>query len=143
MLSISMKKTAVSILICVLLISAVSFTAYANEREPMASEYIRSTSVELISIGNGQLIAENMLGATRIVDKLGIKTLEIQKKVNGYWQAAYTLKNQYQYNTGTFVLDLLYYGTPGAEYRSYVEFYVEDDGGSETKLIVSSPVVAQ
>lgn len=53
MLSISMKKTAVSILICVLLISAVSFTAYANEREPMASEYIRSTSVELISIGNG------------------------------------------------------------------------------------------
>lgn len=79
-----------------------------------------------------------MLGATRIVDKLGIKTLEIQKKVNGYWQAAYTLKNQYQYNTGTFVLDLLYYGTPGAEYRSYVEFYVEDDGGSETKLIVSS-----
>jgi hypothetical protein len=89
-------------------------------------------------------LVENKLGATRIVDKLGIISLEIQTKRNGYWQSiAILARDVYSYDTGTFVYDTLYYGTAGTEYRSYVEFYVENDGGSETKIVVSSPVTAK
>ena len=49
-----------------------------NDVFPQASDYIRCTSVNITPQGNGRLLVENKLGATTIVDKLGIKTLEIQ-----------------------------------------------------------------
>lgn len=139
------KKIPVILLAAVMCIAAVQLNAYADIIYPQASKYIRSTSVTLKSEGSdGELLSENKLGATRTVDKLGIKTLEIQTKVNGYWRKYKTLiKDSYRYDANTFIYDLYYYGTPGTEYRTYVEFYVEDDGGSETKIVISSPVTAE
>jgi len=148
MVDIKNKKFKTILLTAVMCIEAFSFTAYASENGivyPQASEYIRSTSVTLKSEGSdGKLLSENKLGATRTVDKLGIKTLEIQTKINGYWRKYETLvKNSYKYDANTFIYDLYYYGTPGTEYRTYVEFYVENDDGSEIKIVVSSPVTAK
>lgn len=53
---------------------------------PQASKYIRSTSVNIFPEGDGVILLENKLGATRIVDKLGIITLEIQVMKDGYWR---------------------------------------------------------
>lgn len=140
------KKMAIMLLagIFCLLFSPLTVSASADEiNSPQASEYIRSTSVSITPKGNGKLLVENELGATRIVDKLGIISLEIQKKVGGYWKSVDILVTRdYDYNTGTYVYDCYYYGTKGTEYRSYVEFYVENDGGSETKIVTSAAKVA-
>jgi hypothetical protein len=142
------KKISVLLFTFIICTSAFSFTAYALESGtiyPQASEYIRSTNVTLkVEGSDGKLLLENKIGATRTVDKLGIKTLEIQTKVNGYWRKYETLvKDSYRYDANTFIYDLYYYGTPGTEYRTYVEFYVEYDGGSETKIVTSLPVTAE
>ncbi len=142
------KKKIIAILFvcmfCMLFSPIASYAEAEDVQSPQASEYIRSTSAVIVSNGGGELLLKNKLGATRIVDKLGIKTLEIQKKVNGYWRSIDTLAtDDYLYGTGTYVFDCYYYVTPGVEYRSYVEFYVENDGGSETKIVTSEPVVAQ
>ncbi len=130
-------------MLCILASPLSSYAATDNTQSPDASYYIRSTSVTVQALGNGKLLLENALGATRIVDQLGVKTIEIQTLKNGYWQSIYTIvKNDYLYNTGTYVYDCYYYGTPGTQYRSYVEFYVADDGGSETKICTSNPVTA-
>lgn len=148
MSNIKNKKITVILLTAVMFTIVFSFTAYASENGivyPQASEYIRSTSVTLKSEGSdGKLLSENKLGATRTVEKMGIKTLEIQTKVNGYWRKYETIvKDSYRYDANTFIYDFYYYGTPGTEYRTYVEFYVENDGGSETKIVISSPVTAE
>lgn len=148
MFIIKNKKISILFLAMITCIAAFSFTAHAYEDGivyPQASEYIRSTSVSLEAEGSdGKLLSENKVGATRIVDKLGIKTLEVQTKVNGYWRKYETLiKDSYKYDAATFIYDFYYYGTPGTEYRTYVEFYVEDDGGSETKIVTSLPVTAE
>ncbi len=146
MLLAAKKKMVIMLLAGMLCMLVSPLAVYASEddaQSPRASEYIRSTSVEIIPQGNGTLLVKNKLGATTIVDKLGIISLEIQKKVGGYWQSIDTLvTDDYDYNTGTYIYDCYYYGTPGTEYRSYVEFYVENDGGSETKIVTSTPKVA-
>ncbi|NLN49446.1 MAG: hypothetical protein GX154_10260 [Clostridiales bacterium] len=110
---------------------------------PQASEYIRSTTVEIIPQGNGILFVKNQLGATRRVDKLGIKILKIQTLKNGSWQSIDTpVRNDYLYNASTYIYNFYYNGTPGTQYRSYVEFYVENGGGSETKIVTSTPKTA-
>lgn len=76
-----MKRINVMFLISLLFICAFSLTVYAEDTDHsiQASEYIRSTSVVIIPQGNnGLLLLENKLGATRIVDKLGIKVIEVQ-----------------------------------------------------------------
>ena len=133
-----------TVMLCMLASPLASFASTDNGQAPdRASLYIRSTSVTAQAIGNGTLLLENKLGATRIVDQLGVKTIEVQTLRNGYWQSIYTIvRDDYLYNTGTYVYDCYYYGTPGTQYRSYVEFYVADDGGSETKIVTSNPVTA-
>lgn len=141
------KKHVIALFAITLIMAFPSITAYASSDEiasPQASEYIRSTSVNIFPEGDGKLLLENKVGATRIVDKIGIITLEIQTKRNGYWQAIETLvTDDYLYDTGTYIYDLFYYGTAGTEYRSYVEFYVENDGGSEIKVVTSDSKTAE
>lgn len=148
MLFVNKKKIITMLLVSMLCVFTFSFAVYADENDidpSRASEYIRSTSVNVIPQGDGVLLLENKLGATRIVDKLGIISLEVQTKINGYWQTIDTLvTDDYRYDAATYIYDTYYYGaTPGKEYRSYVEFYVEDDGGSETRIVVSSPKTAE
>lgn len=133
-----------TVMLCMLVSPLASYASTGNVQAPdRASLYIRSTSVTAQAIGNGTLLLENMLGATRDVDQLGVKTIEVQTLRNGYWQSIYTIvTNDYRYNANTYVYDCYYYGTPGTQYRSYVEFYVADDGGSETKIVTSNPVTA-
>ena len=115
MLIIKKKKISILLLIMAVCLTIFSLTAYAVESgivQPQASEYIRSTSVVLKSEGsNGKLLSENKIGATGIVDRLGIKTLEIQTKVNGYWRKYETIINDYyKYDAATFIYDFYYYG---------------------------------
>lgn len=58
----------------------VTYAVADSVLSPKSSEYIRSTSVNVFSEGDGMLLLENKFDPTRIVDKLGIITLEIQAK---------------------------------------------------------------
>lgn len=141
------KRFITMLIVCMFCMLFSPFAAYAEAvdvQSPQASEYIRSTSAVIIPGEDGELLLQNKLGATRIVDKLGIISLEIQTKVNGYWRSIDTLvTDDYLYDTGTYIFDCYYDVTPGIEYRSYVEFYVENNGGSETKIVTSDPVTAE
>ncbi len=111
---------------------------------PQASEFIRSTSVKIIPKGDGKILLENKLGATRVADKLGIISLKVQIKERGYWRSIYTVvTDDYFYNAHTYIYDTHYNGTPGTQYRTYVKFYVDIDEGSETKIVFSSPKIAE
>ena len=60
------------------------------------------------------------------------------------WQSIKTLaKNDYAYNTASYNIDNIYYGTSDKRYRAYVKFYIEDGDKSETKSAISSPVTAK
>lgn len=132
-----------TVMLCMLASPLASYASAGNVQAPKASLYIRSTSVSTKAMGNGTILLKNKLDATRIVDQLGVKTIEVQTLKNGYWQSIYTIvRNDYLYNSGTYIYDCYYYGTPGTQYRSYVEFYVADNGGSETKIVTSNPVTA-
>ncbi len=143
----SFKRTIVMLLSVILCFPFYPMAAYAaadNVLSPQASKYIRSTSVNMFPEGDNALLMENKLGATRIVDKLGIITLEVQAMKNGYWQSVDVLvTDDYLYDTGTYIYDTYYYGTPGTKYRTYVEFYVENDGGYEIKAVASTPKTAE
>ena len=138
------KKMILIVWVAMLYMLASPLAVYANTNYfPRASEYIRSTTIEIIPQGNGILFVKNQLGATRTVDKLGIKTLKIQTLKNGSWQTIATpVSGDYFYNASTYIYNFYYDGTPGTQYRSYVEFYVENDGGSETKIVTSTPKTA-
>lgn len=111
----------------------------AGPLSSQASSYIRSTSVNMFPKGNGMILLENKLGATRIAGKLGLVTLEVQAMKNGYWQSIDVLaSDDYLYHTGTYIYDTCYYGTPGIKYRTYAEFYVESDGGHEVKAVTAT-----
>ena len=146
MLFIKKKKIITLLYACILSMVFSQLAAYArtDEIQPRASEYIRSTSVTMTPMGDGVLLLQNKLGATGVVDKLGIISLEVQTKTHGYWDSIYTIvTDDYLYDTGTYIYDCYYDGTAGTEYRSYVEFYVEKDGGSEIKIVTSSPQTAE
>ncbi len=138
------KKIIVGVLsfLCVLLFSV---STYAIDAEKLrASIYISSTSVEIIPQGNGILLLENKLAATRKVDKLGMVSLQVQTRPSGYWQTQDTIvTDDYRYNTSVYTYDCYYLATPGTEYRTYVTFYVENDGGSETRVVTSTPEYAR
>lgn len=132
-----------TVMMSMLALPLVSYAVTDANQVPQASLYIRSTSATVEPEGNGKIYLYNALGATRIVDQLGVKTIEVQAFTNGYWRSVYTIvEDDYLYNTGTYVYSCYYYGTPGTQYRSYVEFYVANDGGSETKIVTSNPVTA-
>ncbi|WMJ85571.1 hypothetical protein [Anaerocolumna sp. MB42-C2] len=141
------KKTIIMLLSVILCFTCFPMDIYAATDDilsPQASKYIRSTSVNIFPESDGKLLLENKIGATRIVDKLGIITLEIQAKKNGYWQSVDVLvTDDYLYDTGTYIYDTYYYGTTGTQYRIYVEFYVENDGGYEIKAVTSTPKTAE
>ncbi|MGB8450844.1 MAG: hypothetical protein WCD89_00790 [Anaerocolumna sp.] len=137
------KKIIVLLLSFVMLLFTLfppgAYAAADKVLSPQSSIYIRSTSVNMFPEKDGTVLLENKLGAARIVDKLGIITLEVQAMKNGYWQSIDVLvTDNYLYDTGTYIYDTYYYGTPGTKYRTYAEFYVGNDGGYEIKAVTST-----
>jgi hypothetical protein len=53
------------------------------------------------------------------------------------------VSDNYKNDAISYIYDTFYYGSVGTTYRAYVEFYVEKDNGSETKISVSSPVTVK
>ncbi len=141
------RKAIFVVLITSLCLSGFMSNIFADDDKivsPQASEYIKYTNVSMTSNQGGECVLALKLNATRIVDVLGVRSVEIQRKVGSSWYSADTLlMDDYNYDSGSYVCDMYYYGTTGTQYRAYVEFYVENDGGSETKIVISSPITAR
>ena len=85
----NMKIKALIALVCaVLIVNCLLPHAWAQDMSPRASLLIRSTTVSIMPQGNGVLLLHTRLDATRIVDKLGIKSLEIQERVGEIGRAS-------------------------------------------------------
>ncbi|WP_379141353.1 hypothetical protein [Paenibacillus sp. sgz500992] len=142
----SVLRKYVSLSMVMILLLSFYSTAFAagDDQVLRASPYIRSSSINVFADGNGKLRVESYVGATGVADKLGIKELSIQKKSNGYWLPVEILiSDNYKDDAISYIYDTFYYGSAGTTYRAYVEFYVEKDNGSETKISVSSPVTLE
>lgn len=140
----SKKKKFILVFAAMLCILALPLALNADTISPQASRYISSTNVAIQAEGNGKLYLYSKVVGTGIMDQIGVKTMEIQTLKNGSWQTAYTIvEDDYRYNTGTYVYACYYTVIPGNQYRSYVEFYVAHNGGSETKIVTSSAVTAK
>lgn len=140
----SKKKKFILVFAAMLCILALPLALNADTISPQASRYISSTNVAIQAEGNGKLYLYSKVVGTGIMDQIGVKTMEIQTLKNGSWQTAYTIvEDDYRYNTGTYVYTCYYTVIPGNQYRSYVEFYVAHNGGSETKIVTSSAVTAK
>jgi len=147
MLNINKKVITTTIIVCLLgLFTSSTVSAYPANLliQPQASELIQSTYIDVVPDVKGKLTVTARLKATQRVQKLGVKSIEIQTMKNGYWQSIKTLaKNDYAHNTASYNIDCAYYGTRGKRYRAYVKFYIEDGDKSETKSAISSPVTAE
>lgn len=78
----SVLRKYVSLSMVMILLLSFYSTAFAagDDQVLRASPYIRSSSINVFADGNGKLRVESYVGATGVVDKLGIKELSIQKK---------------------------------------------------------------
>lgn len=131
------KVIAMMILISIIGIMGNSIIVFADEPiTSSASDYIRSTSVNIVAESNEKLKIEAVLGATKTVEKLGFDYVKIQRYTDGNWKTIETLdSNVYIYNRSTVAYATTYYGIAGEQYRALVNFYVEDKGGSDSKLV--------
>lgn len=140
----SKKKKFILVFAAMLCILALPLALNADTISPQASRYISSTNVAIQAEGNGKLYLYSKVVGTGIMDQIGVKTMEIQTLKNGSWQTAYTIvEDDYRYNVTTYAYACYYTVIPGNQYRSYVEFYVVGNGGSETKIVTSSAVTAK
>lgn len=136
-----MKKRIVTCLLVVLMMACSAVPAFAR-----ASDYLDDYYVDLYAAGNGKMVVQVVVNGVGILDKIGVRRIDIEQKVNGDWIYYDTLDavehpEFYVYNARTYLNEISFYGTPGISYRVTVMVYAQRDSGSDTGYIPSLPEV--
>lgn len=116
-----------------------------GEDEPQASLYLSSYGVDLIAVGNGQMVVEMDVIGTGTMSKIGVYSLLIEQKVNGTWSEYATVfgiyhSDFYAYNTISYLGEYYFNGTAGVQYRVTMTAYARNSTGSDTGQVTSAAV---
>ena len=143
-----MKKHIIPFFLSLILVFGMSVPASANDNElvPYASNYLERYYVALGAHGNGKMTISISVDGVGKQDKIGVLSIDIEKKVNGEWQYHDTLDSIdhpefFTYNSYDHVGAVDFYGTPGVTYRVTLLVYTKKGSGSDTDTI-TSPAVA-
>ena len=142
-------KKRIAFLLCVLLvIMGLPATACATEVMPRASEYFSFTDVRAYATGNGKVLIEIDINATRMMDEVGASVVHIyEKQTNGTYKEVYKYTKEAYPNLiveDSFFgyVDITYQGTSGKEYYAIVGCYAKNSTGSETLYFYTNVVTA-
>lgn len=132
-----MKKRIISFLLATLMMACTAVSAFAR-----ASDYLDDYYVDLYAAGNGKMVVQVVVNGVGILDKIGVRRIDIEQKVNGTWTYYDTLDavehpEFYTYNARTYLNEIPFDGTPGVSYRVTVMVYAQRGSGSDTGYISS------
>lgn len=149
-----MKKQISSILLAIIMVASLntanaaeaSATATADSPVLRSSDLLVKAVIGIDARSNHQIIIETNIIAKTTMDKIGILTLQIQKKVNGTWCEYQTLYSSdhpdfISYNTIVYSYDYSFYGTQGDTYRAVITAVARKGDQMETRVYPSNPAV--
>lgn len=140
---IALTMTLTFVLSCIF--SSYAFAAQPENVEPYASNYFNIYSVKLTDKGDGKISIDYTVQSKSIMDKLGIKKIELEKESNSTWETIKTYTNSTYpsliiQNTAKITGSLTYSGSTGSTYRAKATFYAKNSSGSDTKNFTSSSI---
>lgn len=132
-----MKKKIVSFLLVALMMASTAVPAFAR-----ASDYLDNYGVDLYANGDGEMVVQVIVNGVGVLDKIGVRRIDIEQKINGEWIYYDTLDavehpEFYVYNARTYLNEIPFNGTPGVSYRVTVMVYAQRGSGSDTGYIPS------
>lgn len=140
-----LKKSIRVLLIVLLFASFLTSAVYAEEPSPRASAYIDSYRAYIYSpsYGNAQVWVEIKANVTS--DKVGATSVTLQRSDDGvnwsnvttYYSSTYT---NLMVSNDIFNITHVDRGVTGGYYRAGVNFYVEKDGGSDSRYYITDTV---
>ena len=153
-----MKKRVVSLIMTIAVLLSLNMTAFAAEypEEPdvamwavaRSSAYLDGYSVSIEARGNGEIAVAMTVDGKGVMEKIGVREVEIDHKVNGVWKyydSLYASEHPefYNYNSRDYVGTTYFQGTPGVSYRVTLTVYARNSNGSDTGYITSYTVVCR
>lgn len=132
-----MKKRIVACLLVVLMMAYTAVPAFAR-----ASDYLDDYYVDLYATGDGGMSVAVVVNGVGVLDKIGVRRIDIEQKVDGKWVYYDTLDavehpEFYVYDACTYLNEIPFDGTPGISYRVTVMVYAQRGSGSDTGYISS------
>lgn len=132
-----MKKKIVSFLLVALMMASTAVPAFAR-----ASDYLDNYGVDLYANGDGEMVVQVIVNGVGVLDKIGVRRIDIEQKVDGKWEYYDTLDavehpEFYVYDARTYLNEIPFDGTPGVSYRVTVMVYAQRGSGSDTGYISS------
>lgn len=130
-----MKKRIVACLLVVLMMAYTAVPAFAR-----ASDYLDDYYVDLYATGDGGMSVAVVVNGVGVLDKIGVRRIDIEQKVDGKWVYYDTLDavehpEFYVYDARTYLNEIPFDGTPGISYRVTVMVYAQRGSGSDTGYI--------
>lgn len=155
-----MKKRIVSLVVMLAIISCTSVNALAvspfQESDSnmlvmsirRASAYLDGYSVGIEARGNGTIAVMMNVDGTGVMDKIGVREVEIDYKENGTWKyydSLYAAEHPefYDYDSRDFMGTTYFQGTPGVLYRVTLTVYAGNSTGHDTGYITSYAVTCK
>lgn len=141
-----MKKKAISFLLVMVTLFTLAGTAFAAT--PRASDNLNNYMVALRAMGNGTMEVSMSVEGVGIQEKIGVREVMIEKKINGSWVYHGSLDSVdypefYAYNSRDYLGAVNFAGTPGVSYRVTLTVYARTGTGSDTGYVSSPAVVCK
>lgn len=140
------KKTALLRIVAILLIMVlvVPVGASAVTVEPRASYYLDNYNAYVYLPGDGEVSVYFNVEGTRIMDELGVLSIEIHESVDGVnwdWVDTFnhdTTSGMLSYNDAFHSGHVSYDGVAGRYYKAYVCVWGGKDGSGDTRYFWTS-----
>ena len=124
-------------LVCLLVVFATlaAVPSYAQEPTPRGSNELSAYRAYCTKISSTQVVVSFQVLGTTALDEIGANTIKVQYSSDGVnWTTAKTFRkanypSMVDHNTGMHGGELTAIVPSGKQYRAYVEFYGEKDGG--------------
>ena len=154
-----MRKHLASV-IAVLVVFSLSTSAIAVEVPPdsppqinellnnRSSAYLDGYSVAIEARGDGEIAVIMNVDGKGVMDKIGVREVEIDYKENGTWKyydSVYAAEHPefYDYDSRDFMGTTYFQGTPGVLYRVTLTVYAGNSTGHDTGYITSYAVTCK
>ena len=141
-----MKKIISYILAVCMMLSLCGISSFAIDTR--ASLYLDAYYVDATAIGNGKILFEFDVDATRTVDVVGATRILVQEKLsNGTWSDVKTYysgsnPSMLDYDTSAHEGSVTYKGTVGKTYRAQIVIFAGDENGEDSRILYTVEATA-
>lgn len=145
-----MHRKIISLMTTAALLFCLCTSALATDYPvaPIASDYVASVGVSLSANGDGKMTVKFDVVGKGIMDKVGVMSITIDKKVDGAWKPYTTFSvvqhpEYYAHDAISKQGSQEFTATPGVTYRATVLGYAENSSGYDTSYATSGTTVCR